>query len=108
MAYLYACVTSETPWGVENKTLDQLKPYTDYTCVGNIETEDGSIKTTNEVSFQIDCGTLRFTLLRRACRLDENNGTEFIHFDRFENIWFERYTHQHQHWAELESGEWEM
>lgn len=37
-----------------NKT--ELKPYTDYSCVGNIETEDGSIKTTDKVNFQIDCG----------------------------------------------------
>lgn len=60
MTCLYACVTSEGGVGV-NKT--ELKPYTDYSCVGNIETEDGSIKTTDKVKFQIDCGTLSFTFL---------------------------------------------
>lgn len=59
--YLYAYATSETN-NNDSKTLDQLKPYTDYSCVGTIETEDNSTLRTKEINFRIDCSTLTFTL----------------------------------------------
>ncbi|XP_075887320.1 receptor-type tyrosine-protein phosphatase C-like isoform X2 [Nelusetta ayraudi] len=60
----YTC--TESGGDGKNKTLKELKPYTDYSCVVNIETESGSTKTTNKVNFKIDCELKIVSLTRDA------------------------------------------